>query len=259
MSTIRINNPQSRKFRYDVAFSFAEEDRAFVDRVAVYLKQGNVRFYYDNDKRVESWGKDLSVYLGEVYRTDARFCVMFVSRHYRFKRWSTHERKHAQARAFFMDNREYILPFRLDDAEIPELEDTIAYLSSETYDEKRLAQAIIDKIKESKPKPTLHLIWHKCFIQNRQTAAAIFLVFFTLSILDIYVYQLSGRSTLTARLLQQLNLRNKWHFSAVCADGTLSQYSSSGACSHHDGVGDRIDTVLYGQNLETLKKTLIHK
>ena len=52
---------------------------------------------------------------------------MFISEHYAKKRWTNHERKSAQARAF-NENREYILPVRLDDTAIPGIRETIGYI-----------------------------------------------------------------------------------------------------------------------------------
>lgn len=68
--------------KYDVALSFAEEDRAFVDIVARLLKERDVRIFYDDDKRVMTWGRDLRHDLDKVYRLQARLCVVFVSEAY---------------------------------------------------------------------------------------------------------------------------------------------------------------------------------
>ena len=44
--------------------------------------------------------------------------MIFASKHFSEKLWATHERRAAQARAF-ESHREYILPVRIDDTEIP--------------------------------------------------------------------------------------------------------------------------------------------
>jgi hypothetical protein len=97
--------------QYDVALSFAGEDRDYVGQVARALK-GRLRVFYDKDVTAELWGKDLGEHLDYVYGRASRYCVIFASVHYREKVWTTHERRSAQARAI-QENEEYILPVRL--------------------------------------------------------------------------------------------------------------------------------------------------
>jgi hypothetical protein len=106
-------------FDYDVALSFAGEDRTYVQQVAALLHGHGIRIFYDEYMTAELWGNDLYVLLDEVYRERARFAVAFVSRHYISKPWTRHERQSAQARAF-LDVGPYLLPVRLDDSELPE-------------------------------------------------------------------------------------------------------------------------------------------
>lgn len=114
-------------YKYDVCLSFAGEDRGYVNDVAEELKKREVRVFYDKYEEVELWGKDLYEHLNDIYKNRAKFCVMFVSRHYASKLWTTHERQSAQERAF-KDNSEYILPARFDETPIPGLRETVAYI-----------------------------------------------------------------------------------------------------------------------------------
>jgi hypothetical protein len=52
--------------------------------------------------------------------------VIFASKSYARKVWTSHERRNAQARAL-RENREYILPARFDRTEIPGIPETIKY------------------------------------------------------------------------------------------------------------------------------------
>ena len=101
-------------FDYDIAFSFAGEDRAPVEQLASRLTQEGVRVFYDAYEKAALWGKDLYQHLQVVYRDRARFCIIFGSAAYANKLWTRHELKQAQSRAF-KEHREYILPVRLDD------------------------------------------------------------------------------------------------------------------------------------------------
>src|SRR5437879_2953357 len=105
-------------FQYEVALSFAGENRSYVEKVASVLRKKGIRVFYDGYEQVELWGKDLYAHLDDVYRNVAYYCVIFISRGYARKLWTTHERRSAQARAF-RENREYILPARFDESAIP--------------------------------------------------------------------------------------------------------------------------------------------
>jgi hypothetical protein len=83
--------------------------------------------------------------LNAVYRDKAAHCVMFLSEHHARKMWTKHEREAAQARAF-RENREYILPVRFDDTEIPGLNETIGYLDLRELCPEELAQRILREI-----------------------------------------------------------------------------------------------------------------
>ena len=109
---------------YDVALSFAGEDRDYVLEVATYLKNNGIRVFYDQFETVGLWGRDLYSHLDTVYRKSARFCVMFISASYAEKVWTNHERRSAQARAM-SENEEYLLPCRFDRTEIEGLAPTI--------------------------------------------------------------------------------------------------------------------------------------
>lgn len=116
---------------FDVCLSFAGDDREYVDAVASALSELGVSIFYDVHQEVELWGKDLYQHLDEVYRTRGRFCVVFISRAYAQKLWTRHELRSAQARAF-KENREYILPARFDDTDLPGVLPTTAYIDLRT-------------------------------------------------------------------------------------------------------------------------------
>lgn len=132
-------------FAFDVALSFAGEDRAYVDGVAERLRARGVRVFYDRYALVETWGVDLYELFDEVFRTKARFAVVFVSHHYVDKPWPTHERRSAQARAL-TEFGAYLLPVRLDDAELPGLRPTVGYVDARTLTSDSLTDLICQKL-----------------------------------------------------------------------------------------------------------------
>lgn len=112
---------------YDIAISFAGEDRNIAEQIAQKLKSDGIKVFYDSYEKATLWGKDLYVHLNDIYKNKATFCLMVISSNYKDKQWTNHERMAAQARAF-SQNKEYILPLKLDDTEIPGLNETIGYV-----------------------------------------------------------------------------------------------------------------------------------
>ena len=137
--------------KYDVVLSFAGEDREYAKALADLLKAGGYDPFYDENELANLWGKNLYDYLSEVYKDRARYCVMFLSQHYERKLWTNHERQMAQARAF-QENREYILPVRLDDTEIPGIPPTVGYLDLRSTTIEEVYEALVMKLSGTTPK-----------------------------------------------------------------------------------------------------------
>jgi hypothetical protein len=133
-------------FEYDVALSFAGENRNYVDAVAKCLKNSGVKLFYDNFEEANLWGKDLYEYLDDIYKNKARYCIMFISAHYAEKVWTTHERKSAQERAIREKGIEYILPARFDDTVIPGIRDTIGYINLNNKTPEKFCKIILEKL-----------------------------------------------------------------------------------------------------------------
>ena len=133
------------EYAYEVVLSFAGEDREYVEAVAEYLRRNSVKLFYDKFEIVDSWGKDLVEHLDQVYRGSARYCVMFVSKHYADKIWPNHERRSALAKAV-QEKGEYILPVRFDDTEIPGLRPTIGYVDQRKTSPEELGEMILKKL-----------------------------------------------------------------------------------------------------------------
>jgi hypothetical protein len=131
--------------QFDVALSFAGENREYVERVAATLRRMDIRVFYDKYERVTLWGKNLYEHLEDVYRNKARFTIIFCSKHYAEKLWTNHERKAAQAKAF-ESSQEYILPARFDDTEIPGILPTIGYVDLTKCSPEEFAELVKEKV-----------------------------------------------------------------------------------------------------------------
>lgn len=122
-----IISNQDKNKNYDVALSFAGEDRAIAKKIADELTKQHYKVFYDEYEQASLWGKDLYAHLNDVYKNRAKYCLMIISENYSKKVWTTHERKAAQTKAF-LNNKEYILPLRIDETEIEGLNETIGYI-----------------------------------------------------------------------------------------------------------------------------------
>lgn len=129
---------------YDLVFSFAGEERPYVNRVAEILKARGVSIFYDGYEEATLWGKDLVEHLHKVFSGSARYCIMFISAHYAEKVWPSHERRSAFEKAV-ESKEEYILPARFDDTPIPGLHRTVHYIDLRVKTPKEVAALILEK------------------------------------------------------------------------------------------------------------------
>lgn len=132
-------------FKYDFGLSFAGEDREYARRLKKLFQQEHARVFYDHDEEADLWGQDLYQEFQRIYGRECRFFIPFISANYISKRWPKHELKQAQARDFKSDV-EYILPLRLDDTELPGLNETTAYVDLRTKSIEDVAQLCLNKL-----------------------------------------------------------------------------------------------------------------
>jgi glucokinase len=130
---------------YDVAFSYASEDRPYVRAVAERLHAQGIRVFYDEFATTELWGAELPEIFLDIFHKKARFAVAFISAHYVSKPWPMHEGRNALARAL-VEHGTYFLPVRLDDSELPGLRPTIGYIDARVTSPEQLSAMILEKL-----------------------------------------------------------------------------------------------------------------
>lgn len=74
---------------FKVAFTFAGENRGYVEQVAIDLevKVGKGNLFYDNFFKAELARMDLDIYLQDIYHNKSEFIVVFLSKDYEEKEW----------------------------------------------------------------------------------------------------------------------------------------------------------------------------
>jgi hypothetical protein len=146
-------------FEYDVALSFAREDRAVAGELGALLRARDLRVYSEEVEDVELGGSDFVTHLAELYRTKARYCVILLSRHYPLKSWTMAERSAAQQHAL-RDANEYIFPVQLDDREVPGAAQTTGYTDLRQHSLEAIADLLEGKRSETRersgPPPQSH-------------------------------------------------------------------------------------------------------
>jgi len=143
--SVRCHAPGMEENEYDVALSFAGEDRQHAEALAKLLNKAGARVFYDFAEQASLWGKDLFQHLAMIYGEKSRFCVVFVSESYLKKLWTKHELRQAQARSFALD-RDYILPVRIDDTALPGVPPTVGYVDLRNTSIPQIAKLLLEKL-----------------------------------------------------------------------------------------------------------------
>lgn len=140
---VKAARGQDKKF--DVAFSFAGEQRDYVEKVASYVEnQGGLSVFYDFNYELDMWGTNLVDYFKDVFEKKANYCVMFLSKDYSEKTWPNFERQIIQAKSLFQEG--YLLPVRFDDTPIKGEVPTVKYLNIKDMKPEELGEKIIKKV-----------------------------------------------------------------------------------------------------------------
>lgn len=146
-------------FEYDIALSFAGEDRAVAAEFANLLIGKNIKVFYDEYKTDELWGKDWVDHLVNLYARKARYCVMLISKYYPLKKWTEVERTSATQSAF-READQYILPIHLDDTEVPGITGVKGYRDLRQHSMESIVNFLEEKFNEmggqSGPPPQSH-------------------------------------------------------------------------------------------------------
>ena len=138
--------PSNLPDKFDVAISFAGSERSFAEALAEKVRNAGFSVFYDNFYPEHLWGKNLTVFFDDIFRKKSRYCVMIVSKEYAARRWTVHEARSAQARAFQEKGGEYILPIKFDGTELDGLLPTIGYLGVDQGVEK-ISEMLISKLR----------------------------------------------------------------------------------------------------------------
>lgn len=149
-------------FQYDIALSFAGEQREYVKQVSECLDELGISNFYDYNEKVNLWGKNLTQYLQNVYFRDSRYFVPFITLEYLRKDWPQLEFKFALDRNMkehALDFQQYVLPVYFCDfhsIDVPGLPESVGYVDGRKTSPAELAGLLAEKIRGTKS-PSPHL------------------------------------------------------------------------------------------------------
>lgn len=139
-------------FDFDVALSFAGEDRE-VARVIGEIAQANgLRVFVDEFYVQELWGRNLVEELEDIYARRAHYCLILISEAYCRKPYTNAERRFALDRAI-REREEYILPVVLDDSWPPGLPRSTSILDLRRYTPQEVGAILVRKLKPDTAEP----------------------------------------------------------------------------------------------------------
>lgn len=136
-------------YPYDVALSFASEQREYVDLVARSLRDFGLSVFYDEFEQASLWGKDGIETFTELYAGQAFRVVLFISEAYVRKAWPTIERKATLSRLLTSAEDNHILPVRFDDTPVPGLPPQILFQRAADYTPITLADLIVENLDQA--------------------------------------------------------------------------------------------------------------
>ena len=87
---VGFTNLQPQK-PYDIALSFAGEDRGFADQLRNYLEEHDLSVFYDKSQESKIMAQDVEAVLGPKYSTESRFVVAILGEKYGLKKWTLFE------------------------------------------------------------------------------------------------------------------------------------------------------------------------
>lgn len=139
--------PRRSGYEYDVAVSFAGNDRSVVEKFVEVLEERNISVFYDFRQQADLWGKDLRRELARIYGQQAQFMIVCLSDDYPERDWTTFEfeigRDAARART-----DDYLLPLIVgaDRPPITGLPATVGFISLHDRSMEEVADLLLQKL-----------------------------------------------------------------------------------------------------------------
>ncbi|MFD6445918.1 TIR domain-containing protein [Promicromonospora sp. NPDC060204] len=138
--------PRRSRYEYDVAVSFAGNDRSVVQKFVEMLEERDLKVFYDFNQQAELWGKDLRRGLARIYGEQAQFMVICLSDDYPERDWTTFEYEVGK-NAASKRTEDYLLPLIVGNRPpITGLPATYGFLSLQDQPMEKVADLLLEKL-----------------------------------------------------------------------------------------------------------------
>jgi hypothetical protein len=135
---------------FDVAISYAGSNRDVAARISDELKLAGYRVFYDRDYQHALLGEDLTQYLQDTYFRRSRFAIVIISSAFKESKWASNWEWKAVLARMHDQRGAYLLPYVLEDTDLPGLTKTIGYVSHADYTPTEFAALVIRKLREAR-------------------------------------------------------------------------------------------------------------
>ena len=123
-----------KKRKYDIAVSYASEQRTYIERFVKRLMSNGLMVYYDRNEKTKMVGKILDQELHRIYIDEAINCALFLSNEYINKPITKYESQIILSQSLY--KAEYMYIFKFDESlTIPGLNRNFVYSSIKEYPE----------------------------------------------------------------------------------------------------------------------------
>lgn len=118
-------------YEYDVAVSYASEQRWYVEEFVRHLKKKRVKVFFDKHEEIQLLGVYLHEELLKIYSEGSRYIIIFLSKDYLKKAYTMWEARTALGESVRRNNCVIVIKF--DDSTLPGLHETLNHLETKAF------------------------------------------------------------------------------------------------------------------------------
>jgi len=143
----------SKTFEYDIAISFATEDKGIAWQLYKALNKNRPRLkcYFYEKEQEDQLGDHLLGIVSDVYGKKAKHAMVIISQHYADKKWTQHEWMIIDEQRSIRGYN-YLIPISLDETPLPGLSDSVIFGNWHQSSLASLEKAIRRFVKDEHPK-----------------------------------------------------------------------------------------------------------
>lgn len=145
--TRRLGQLNVTTYKFDIAISFAGADRAIAETICRRIQAAGLRVFYDRDHQHALLGEDLADQLQRTYLDDSRFAIVVVSRAFLNSRWAGNWEWRAVLARMQRQRAGYVLPYVVEETDLPGLNPTLGYVSAQDYSAVEFAELVVRKVR----------------------------------------------------------------------------------------------------------------